>query len=102
LRDGRLTLPDGRAVPAPAGAPGAVTLGLRPERARLVARGEGALDGTVADASFLGDQVVYTVEAGGRRLLVKERNPGGGALRPPGSPVGVAWTAEAGVLIGGV
>jgi putative spermidine/putrescine transport system ATP-binding protein len=101
LRDGRFTLADGRAVPAPAGAPGAVTLGLRPERARLVTNGEGVLDGTVADVSFLGDQVVYTVEAGGHRLLVKERNPGGSALRVAGSPVGVAWTADAGVLIGG-
>ena len=101
LRDGRFTLPDGRAVPAPAGAPGAATLAVRPERARLVGQGEGALDGMLADASFLGDQVVYTVEAGGRRLLVKERNPGGGALRTPGSPVGVAWAADAGVLIGG-
>jgi putative spermidine/putrescine transport system ATP-binding protein len=101
LRDGRFTLPDGRAVPTPAGAPGPATLALRPERARLVARGEGALDGTVADASFLGDQVIYTVEAGGRRLFVKERNSGSGALRATGSPVGVAWTADAGVLIGG-
>jgi spermidine/putrescine ABC transporter ATP-binding subunit len=102
MRDGRFTLADGRAVPAPPGAQGAATLALRPERARLVAAGEGALDGAVADASFLGDQVLYTVEAGGgRRLFVKERNAGGAALRPTGSPVGVAWAADAGVLIGG-
>ena len=100
LHEGRFTLGDGRAVPAPAGKPGAATLALRPERARLVGSGEGAIDGTVADASFLGDQVLYTVEAGGRRLLVKERNPGGAALRTTGSPVGVAWSADAGVLIG--
>ena len=100
LRDGRFTLSDGRAVPAPVGKPGPATLALRPERARLVASGEGALDGTVADASFLGDQVLYTVDAGGRRLFVKERNPGGTALRATGSPVGVAWSADAGVLIG--
>jgi putative spermidine/putrescine transport system ATP-binding protein len=102
LRDDRFTLADGRAIPAPAGAPGASTFALRPERARLVMPGQGALDGTIADASFLGDQVLYTVEAGaGRRLLVKERNPGGVGLRTPGSPVGVAWEADAGVLIGG-
>src|SRR5829696_4492332 len=81
LRDGRFTLSDGRAVPAPAGKPGPATLALRPERARLVGTAEGALDGTVADASFLGDQVLYTVDARGRRLFVKERNPGGTALR---------------------
>jgi putative spermidine/putrescine transport system ATP-binding protein len=100
--EGRFTLPDGRAVPAPAAASGAATLALRPERARLVRSGEGAIDGTVADASFLGDQVLYTIDAGaGRRLFVKERNPGGAALRPTGSPVGVAWAPDAGVLIGG-
>jgi putative spermidine/putrescine transport system ATP-binding protein len=100
LRDGRFTLSDGRAVPAPVGKLGAATLALRPERARLVGSGEGALDGTVADASFLGDQVLYTVDAGGRRLFVKERNPGGTALRAIGTAVGLAWSADAGVLIG--
>jgi putative spermidine/putrescine transport system ATP-binding protein len=99
--EGRLTLPDGRAVPAPAAAPGPATLALRPERARLVATGDGAIDGTVADAIFLGDQVLYVIDvAGARRLFVKERSPGGSAVRLAGAPVGIAWGADAGVLIG--
>ena len=40
----------------------------------------------MSDASFLGDQVLYTVMLGdGRRLLVKEGNPGTGALRRNGA-----------------
>ena len=102
VREGRFILPDGRAIPAPAGPGGAATLALRPEQTRLVASGEGALNGTIADASFLGDQVLYTIETeGGRRVFVKERNTGGVPLRAPGSPIGLAWSTDAGVLIGG-
>ncbi len=100
LDGGRFVTADGRALPAPPGATGAGVLALRPEKLALVPPGAGCLDGTISDASFLGDQVVYTVGLGdGRRLLAKERNPGDGALRPPGSPVGIEWRPDSGVLL---
>ena len=58
------------------------------------------IDGVLSDASFLGDQVLYTVTlADGRRLLVKERNPGTGALRQNGSTLGVRWEPRDAVIL---
>ena len=101
-----------RPVPAPDGAAAdnqraeqvqAAKIGPPPVRRRLVHRPRlvELLDGTLSDASFLGDQVIYTVTlADGRRLLVKERNPGDGSLRAAGSAIGLAWDAQAGVILG--
>jgi spermidine/putrescine ABC transporter ATP-binding subunit len=101
VRNGRFVTLENRALPAPVGPEGSATLALRPERVLLGPPGQGPLDGTVADASFLGDQVIYTVTLGDdRRIVVKERNAGGGALRGPGSAVGLSWSADAGVLVG--
>ena len=101
IRDGGFTTDQGRRLPAPAGPEGPAALALRPERVVIGAPGQGALEGVVAGASFLRDQVIYTIALGDdRRMIVKERNPGGGALRAPGSPVGLDWSAEAGVLVG--
>ena len=88
-------------MPAPAAASGTATLALRPEKIRLVESSAGLLTGTISDTSFLGDQVVYTVRVpNARRLLVKERNRGNGALRVEGARVGLTWRAEDGVLLG--
>jgi ABC-type Fe3+/spermidine/putrescine transport system ATPase subunit len=101
VQNGRFVTLENRALPAPVGPEGSATLALRPERVLLGPPGEGPLEGTVADASFLGDQVIYTITLGNdRRIVVKERNAGGGALRAPGSAVGLSWSADAGVLVG--
>jgi len=92
---------DGHALPAPPGGSGAAILAVRPEKIALVEPSAGVLSGTVSDASFLGDQVIYTVTLSNtKRLLVKERNPGDGSLRAQGSIVGLTWRAEDGVLLG--
>jgi putative spermidine/putrescine transport system ATP-binding protein len=96
-----ITLPDGRALPAITPRRGAATLVVRPENLAIVAPGAGVLDGTIADASFLGDQVVYAiVTPEGRRLLAKERNRGNGTLHPKGTPVGLTWSRETVCIVG--
>jgi putative spermidine/putrescine transport system ATP-binding protein len=95
ISGGRFAAADGRGLPAPSAADGPAALALRPEKLRIVAAGAGVLDGVVSDASFLGDQVLYSVAlAEGRRLLVKEGNPGTGALRRNGAAVGLRWEAQ--------
>jgi spermidine/putrescine ABC transporter ATP-binding subunit len=92
ISSGRFAAADGRGLPAPPAGDGPAALALRPEKLRIVAPGDGVIDGVVSDASFLGDQVLYTVMLGdGRRLLVKEGNTGTGALRQNGSTVGLQW-----------
>jgi spermidine/putrescine ABC transporter ATP-binding subunit len=95
ISGGRFAAADGRGLPAPAAGDGPAALALRPEKLRIVAPGEGVIEGVVSDASFLGDQVLYSVAlAGGRRLLVKEGNPGTGALRRNGASVGLRWEPQ--------
>jgi spermidine/putrescine ABC transporter ATP-binding subunit len=95
ISGGRFAAADGRGLPAPPAGDGPAALALRPEKLRIVAVGAGVIDGVVSDASFLGDQVLYSVAlAGGRRLLVKEGNPGTGALRRNGAAVGLRWEAQ--------
>jgi spermidine/putrescine ABC transporter ATP-binding subunit len=95
VSEGRFVAADGRGLPAPSAADGPAALALRPEKLRIVAAGAGVIDGVLSDASFLGDQVLYTVMLGdGRRLLVKEGNPGTGALRRNGAAVGLRWEPQ--------
>ena len=95
MSGGRFAAADGGGLPAPSAGDGPAALALRPEKLRIVAAGAGVLDGVVSDASFLGDQVLYTVMLGdGRRLLVKEGNPGTGALRRNGAAVGLRWEPQ--------
>ena len=60
---GRFVAADGRGLPAPSAGDGPAALALRPEKLRIVAAGAGVIDGVVSDASFLGDQVLYTRDA---------------------------------------
>jgi len=95
ISGGRFAAADGRGLPAPAAGDGPAALALRPEKLRIVAPGEGVIEGVVSDASFLGDQVLYSVAlAEGRRLLVKAGNPGTGALRRNGASVGLRWEPQ--------
>ena len=102
MSGGAFAMDDGRALPSPGGPDGPATLAIRPERIALAEPGRGLLDGTVADASFLGDQIVYVVALeGGPAILAKERNRGAGGLREPSSRVSVHWAPDAPVLVGG-
>jgi spermidine/putrescine ABC transporter ATP-binding subunit len=95
MSGGRFAAADGGGLPARSAGDGPAALALRPEKLRIVAAGAGVIDGVVSDASFLGDQVLYSVAlAGGRRLLVKEGNPGTGALRRNGAAVGLRWEKQ--------
>jgi spermidine/putrescine ABC transporter ATP-binding subunit len=95
MSGGRFAAADGGGLPARSAGDGPAALALRPEKLRIVAAGAGVIDGVVSDASFLGDQVLYSVAlAGGRRLFVKEGNPGTGALRRNGASVGLRWEAQ--------
>ncbi len=101
LDGGRFAAEDGHVLPAPLAASGPATLAVRPEKIILVEPSAGVLTGAINDASFLGDQVIYTVALpNARRILVKERNLGNGRLRAQGAPVGLTWRAEDGVMLG--
>lgn len=101
MAGGRFAAHDGTPMPSPAGPDGPATLALRPEKITLGPAGSGVVDGTITDASFLGDQVVYTVSAArGAVFLVKERNSGAGHLRAPASAVALGWPPDAAVPIG--
>jgi spermidine/putrescine transport system ATP-binding protein len=103
-----LRLSDGSAVRAPRALldshPGAVALGVRPEKIRLHARGGtlpdnvNRLDGVVRDASYIGVSTQYTVELpGDRRISVFEQNVERATkaeLWAPGEEVTLSWSPE--------
>jgi iron(III) transport system ATP-binding protein len=65
---GPLSVLPGQARPG-----GRVLLGFRPECLQPAASGSGLLRGRLQSSAFLGDQVVYTAEVGGRTLTGKSR-----------------------------
>ena len=75
------------------GAPdGAAHLGVRPEAIGLGAPGDGALDGTVDVAEYLGADIFLIVDCGAAGKLTV-RTDGESALRP-GDPVGLVFADE--------
>src|SRR5262249_9078775 len=98
---GRFVTGDGRALPAVMNGarPGAGAVAVRPEKARIVPPGDGAIAGHIESANFLGGQVLYRIaSAGDRHLLAKETNIGA-AVRPIGAEVGLAWNATDAVVL---
>ena len=108
-RDGEriwCTLADGTRVRVPASAVDgktAIRVGVRPEKIRLQADGDGAgamnrLAGRVVDASYLGVSTSYIVEAlSGSRLTVYEQNverTSHGSLHRPGDDVFLSWSPD--------
>jgi spermidine/putrescine transport system ATP-binding protein/putrescine transport system ATP-binding protein len=81
-------------LPGPAGGEHLV---VRPEAVRLVAPGEGRLEGTVADTQFQGGTSTVAVDVPGRPapFLVTEQ---GATTAVRGTPVGLAW--EHSVVVG--
>jgi spermidine/putrescine transport system ATP-binding protein len=110
-----IRLADGTVLRAPAPASptnGAVRVGVRPEKLRVVAGGEGggtdglnALHGTVLDASYIGVSTQYLVQtAEGHRLTVYAQNldtAGAGELLADGQRVMLTWKPQHTFVISG-
>jgi putative spermidine/putrescine transport system ATP-binding protein len=89
--DGRsfaLDLPEGL------GAGAAVTLAIRPEKLRLVARTAGRLDGRITSRYFLGSQWLYHLETSLGPLLAVLPNDGA-TPQDEGASVGLDWADAA-------
>jgi iron(III) transport system ATP-binding protein len=83
---------------APGGVPpGPATLAVRPHQLRLVAAGQGLLDGVCKRVSYLGSRVEYVVATPWGELLAFDADVH--ARRARDEPVGVAFPKEAVILL---
>ncbi|UWU74200.1 ABC transporter ATP-binding protein [Bradyrhizobium huanghuaihaiense] len=85
--------------PTEAQGTGVLSVALRPEKIRLIPRGDGATPagisahGIVENTNFLGGAVLYRVTLeGGHRVLVQQPNAGTSRLFVPGNGVTLEWT----------
>lgn len=95
---------DGLVWPAPSGADGEVTFGVRPEDLLIEPVGDGDGDGLVELVELLGPRYVVIVKVGPRRLtaVVEAASVAGWATVPaPGDPVSVRVRPGRGHLFGG-
>jgi multiple sugar transport system ATP-binding protein len=95
---------DGLVWPAPSGADGEVTFGVRPEDLLIEPVGDGDGDGLVELVELLGPRYVVLVKVGPRRLtaVVEAASVAGWATVPaPGDPVSVRVRPGRGHLFGG-
>jgi putative spermidine/putrescine transport system ATP-binding protein len=92
---------NGGALPLPpnaASAAGDATLMVRPENARLVAQGQGAIRGTVREVVFQGSDLKVIVEIGHEQTFAVRTSCQG--TRPVvGDPVGISWDPAHSVLL---
>ena len=95
LPGGGIRLEGGTVLSAPHTASGKVTVAIRPERARLVPAGEGALEATVVHSAYLGTAMLHKLDLpGGGTFLLRQSDPTEAAPET-GSRVGLALPAEA-------
>jgi spermidine/putrescine transport system ATP-binding protein len=95
LAGGGVRLAGGGVVPVPGATPGRVTLAIRPERARMVAPGEGVIDATLVHSAFLGTAMLHKLELpDGGSFLIREADLSA-PLPERGGRVGLALPAEA-------
>jgi spermidine/putrescine transport system ATP-binding protein len=82
-------------VPAAAGRVGPVAIGVRPEKIRLGRGEENAVEGVVAERSYIGVSTQYLVATplGKIALYVQNAEPGAGAAQP-GDQVTISWSPE--------
>ena len=78
----------------------AVAVSVRPERARISARGGAgdgttSIDGVVDRMTYLGNARVYTVRLDWMEVEVREENRPGASLHAPGTEVTVSWDPSA-------
>lgn len=102
-----LRLVDGTVVRAPSSSlngASRVRIGIRPEKLRVLAAGDGAssassdanaLEGTVLDASYIGVSTQYLIETGdGNKMVVYAQNletSGASEVHPDGERVQLTW-----------
>ncbi len=77
-------------IPGPPSEPD-VTIGIRPEDVRLVAEGEGRLDGRVSEVEFTGHESIVHVDCGIATVLVKA----GRSTPPIGAETGLDFDGDA-------
>ncbi len=95
LVEGRFTCADGSfATPVPGSRPG-VTVGLRPEDARLTAPGAGRITARVYAVELIGDHTLVTCQFGGAILTVKADKS---AAHDMDAPVGIDFPDRAAFL----
>ncbi len=96
--DGRFAAGGAAASVVAAGVrPGPATLAIRPHRLALVAAGQGAFDGTVQRAAYLGSRIEYVVASPWGELLLF--NPDTADMRTRGTVVGVAFDPAAAIVL---
>ncbi|GIK88606.1 MAG: Fe(3+) ions import ATP-binding protein FbpC [Betaproteobacteria bacterium] len=78
-------------------APGPATLAVRPHKLRVVARGDGPLDGVCKRVAYLGSRVEYVVATPWGELLAFDGDVR--ARRARDEPVGVAFDRDAVILL---
>ena len=78
----------------------AVTVALRPENIRLAGKTDGALDGVISNAAYLGDrtQIYVTVNGSAEPVLVAVQNLDGAAAASGDGQVSLSWS-EASILL---
>ena len=78
-----------------AGAAGAVSVGVRPEKVRLGEGGVNTLSGTVRESAYIGVATQIVVETSAGEVSVFHQNAEAGGLVPaPGSQVTLSWSPE--------
>ena len=77
--------------------PGPVTLAVRPHRLRILAAGQGTLDGVCRRAAYLGSRTEYVVATVWGDLLIFDT--AAGAIHARGEPVGVGLDREAAIVL---
>ncbi|WP_151719041.1 ABC transporter ATP-binding protein [Gemmobacter serpentinus] len=91
----QLRIGQGVTLPMAHGKAGAVTLAIRPERARLTAPGAGTLDATLIHSAYLGTALLHKLELpGGGTFLLRQSEVAQTPLES-GSRVGLALPADA-------
>jgi spermidine/putrescine transport system ATP-binding protein len=95
---GRVRLDAGDEIAADVGArSGRVAVGIRPEKIRLGARGEGenSIAGTVRETAYVGVATQYVVETPAGTLIVYVQNDGAVPPLQPGASTALGWSPNA-------
>jgi iron(III) transport system ATP-binding protein len=87
----------GAAVRADGVRPGPATLAVRPHRLRLVASGQGSLEGVCKRAAYLGSRIEYVVATPWGELLVFDDDTR--TRRERDDPVGVEFDVDAAIVL---
>ena len=96
LPGGGIRLKSGAVLPVIHGKTGEVTVAIRPERARLVPAGDGALDVTLVHSAYLGTAMLHKLSLpDGSTFLLREPEDKMSSLAGNGRTVGLALPTEA-------